>query len=102
MINIKKNDKLVSINDGPINYDRVTRKITQVTEWYIDSDKELSPADLEYHARWREHTGGNKEFPYGMCEYSKYFIDVGWGQPYLNADSETWEHKQLTTEYEDE
>lgn len=95
MIEIKKKDKLVSINDGPINYYQVTKKITQVTSWYIDSDKELSPADLEYYARWREHTGGNKEFPYGIYPKIKMYIDVGLGQPYFDMDSEIWEHKQL-------
>tara|TARA_R110000737_G_C14157717_1_gene408909 strand:+ start:34 stop:372 length:339 start_codon:yes stop_codon:yes gene_type:complete len=91
-------DKLVSINDSPINYYRVTRKITQVTQWYIDSDKELSAGELEYYARWREHTGGNKKFPYGMYPNTKMYIDVGWGHPYLDGDSEIWEGKQLTVD----
>ena len=78
----KKDDKLVSINGKPLYQYRVTRNITEVTEWYIESDKELSAKLLEYHARWRENTGGKVKPPY---------------------DSQQWEFKQLVTEYtEDE
>ena len=107
----KKDGKLVSINGKPLYQYRVTTNITELTEWYIESDKELSPQLLEWHSRWREtrdekhldETGGKKKPPYGTRIYKDCFVDVGHGPRWLNRDSQQWEFKQLVTEYtEDE
>mgnify|MGYP000259317100 CR=1 FL=1 len=88
--------------DGTFFY-RVTRKRVEETEWCIESNHELSSWKLQDMCNWRESTGGNKEFPYGQVTSgvdNTKWLDVGHGPRNIDNDSQKWEVKQLTTEYE--
>jgi len=103
MIDIKKDDKLVSINGQEVYQYRVKRKRTEVTEWYVESADELTHSNLRFAVEWRERTGGNKDFPYGAVTMGKQPVDVGHGSPQIDKDDRgEWEFNKLNTEYEDE
>jgi len=92
-----KPDKLVSINGKSVD-DKwyrytVRRTRTEITEWEIESTKELNKGFLVHTALWREETGGNKSFPYGLTEYKDFAVDVGHGTPLVNHDTTEWTYK---------
>lgn len=92
-----KPDKLVSINGESVD-DKwyrytVRRTRTEVTEWEIEATKKLDKHILVHSAIWRETTGGNKAFPYGLTEYENFVVDVGHGTPLIDYDTTEWTHK---------
>ena len=96
-----KQDKLVSINgervdeNGEQDWYRYTvrRTRTEVTEWEIETTEKLDKHILVHSALWRETTGGNKAFPYGLTEYRGFDVDVGHGTPLIDHDTTEWTHK---------
>ena len=92
-----KPDKLVSINGESVD-DKwyrytVRRERLEVTEWEIESTKKLDKHLLVHSAIWRETTGGNKKFPYGLTEYENFTVDVGHGTPLVDHDTTEWTHQ---------
>jgi len=89
-----KPDKLVSINGESVDPKwyryRVRRTRTEVTEWEIEATETLEHHVLLHHALWRETTGGNKTFPYGLVEYKNFAVDVGHGTPLIDHDTTEW------------
>jgi hypothetical protein len=92
-----KQDKLVSINgeseDKTWYRYTVRRTRTEVTEWEIETTKKLDKHILVHSALWRENTGGNKAFPYGLTEYRGFDVDVGHGTPLIDHDTTEWTHE---------
>ncbi len=92
-----KPDKLVSINgkseDKTWYRYTVRRTRTEITEWEIETTEKLDKHILVHSALWRENTGGNKAFPYGLTEYSGFDVDVGHGTPLIDHDTTEWTHK---------
>ena len=92
-----KQDKLVSINgeseDKTWYRYTVRRTRTEVTEWEVETDKKLDKIHLVHSSLWRENTGGNKEFPYGLTEYKDFAVDVGHGTPLIDYDTTEWTHE---------
>ena len=97
-----KPDKLVSINGKRVDengeqkwYRYIVRRTrTEITEWEIDATKKLNKHILVHSALWRETTGGNKAFPYGLTEYSDFEVDVSHGTPLIDHDTTEWTHKE--------
>ena len=92
-----KPDKLVSINGESVDETwyryTVKRTRTEVTEWEIETTKKLDKVHLVHSAIWRETTGGNAQFPYGLTEYKDFAVDVGHGTPLIDYDTTEWTHK---------
>jgi hypothetical protein len=96
-----KQDKLVSINGKPIWYRyKVTRVRKEYTDWEIDSTVKLDKNQLRSHCNWREMTGGNKDFPYGLRDLPAgsthnvdYSVDVGHGPELVDYSDEDWEYE---------
>ena len=103
-VTIDKADKLASINGKSVDKTwfryKVIRTRKEVTEWEIESTKKLDKNFLVHSAMWRETTGGNKDFPYGLVEYKSnagkhrdFSVDVGWGGPIIDHNTTEWDYR---------
>jgi len=93
-----KQDKLVSINGERVDENgeqgwyryRVTRIRKEYTDWEVDSTVKLDKNQLRSHCNWREMTGGNKDFPYGLRDLPFGSVDVGHGPELVDYSDEEW------------
>ena len=100
-VKIDKQDKLVSINGERVDENgeqgwyryRVTRIRKEYTDWEVDSTVKLDLNHLKSHANWREISGGNKEFPYGLRDLPFGSVDVGHGPALVDYSDEEWEYE---------
>jgi len=89
-----KQDKLVSINGEPVWHRyTVTRVRKEYTDWEVESTVKLDLNQLRSHCNWREMTGGNKNFPYGLRDLPFGSVDVGHGPELVDYSDEDWKYE---------
>ena len=100
VVTVKEASPSGTIKKGQVSTAVVVRTRKEVTEWEIESTKKLDKNFLVHSAMWRETTGGNKDFPYGLVEYKSnagkhkdFSVDVGWGCPIIDHNTTEWDYR---------